>query len=368
MSSKKAALLVVVTAIVVAAGWVGWKWTHRPWHPQSPEVTTPQLAVAALRGPRVFFTPSARVLLLEKHPEFVPEGTKNAFSDVSRRMTQAAVDPQLFRELDRTIRFSEIWLVGEPSSYKGLLEHLIQTKDFGVTYLDHTSIILRRDAGDAWQPADPEKEAQRFADSRERAYVLAQVATRLVAIHRPDAATRWLKLAEASSTDLPDVWTAWATQRMAKADWDEALKYADRALALDSEFLPGIACKAQALYATKQFNAAYNLSKRLLAATPDDPGLLFYHAKLAHEARAFDSEIEALQHLIDLAGKAGANVSGYRVYLAQAYAAGGNADGAMDQVTLALLDTSLPREQRKFADELLTQIKKADAKGAAEGK
>jgi len=50
---------------------------------------------------------------------------------------------------------------------------------------------------------------------------------------------------------------------------------------------------------------------------------------------------------------------GYRVYLAQSYAAQGDADSAMDQVTLALLDTTLPREQRKFADELLTQIKKA---------
>jgi tetratricopeptide (TPR) repeat protein len=243
--------------------------------------------------------------------------------------------------------------------YKSLLEHLLETKDFGVTYVDHTSIILRRDAGDQWKPGDPEEESKRIADSRERAYFLAQYASRLIALHRPDAATRWLELAEKTSPDVPEVWSAWSTQRMAKGDWDDALKHADRALSIDQNFIPGIACKAQCLYATKKFQAAYEFSARLLKSSPDDAGTLFYHAKLAHEARAFEAEIDALQRLIALAQKAQANVSGYRVYLAQAYAANGDADGAMDQVTLALLDTTLPREQRKFADELLTQIKKA---------
>jgi tetratricopeptide (TPR) repeat protein len=353
MSPKKAISAFIALAVLGLGGWFGWKWRHQPWRPQSPEITIPTAAVAALKGPKLFSSPNARPHVEKALPEFLPSGVD------AQRLAQACQDPRLFREIDRTVRFSEIWLLGETSNYKPLLEHLVESKDFGVTYVDHSSIILRRDAGDAWQPGDPAVESKRFTDTRERAYFLAQYASRLVALHRPDAATRWLKLAEETAPDVPDIWTARSTQRMAKGDWEEALKHADRALSIDENFIPGIACKAQCFYATKKFRPAYELSARLLKSSPDDAGLLFYHAKLAHEARAFEAEIDALQRLIALAEKAGANVSGYRVYLAQAYAAHGDADGAMDQVTLALLDTTLPREQRKFADELLTQIKKA---------
>jgi tetratricopeptide (TPR) repeat protein len=353
MSPKKAISAIIALAVLGTAGWFGWKWQHRPWRPQSPEITIPTAAAAALKGPIVFPSPNARLQVEKTHPEYLPSGVD------AQRLAQACQDPRLFRELDRANRFSEIWLLGETSTYKPLLEHLVETKDFGVTYVDHSSIILRRDAGDAWQPGDPAVESKRFTNTRERAYFLAQYASRLVALHRPDAATRWLKLAEVTAPDVPDVWSAWSTQRMAKGDWDDALKHAERALSIDKNFIPGIACKAQCLYAAKKFRPAYELSARLLKSSPDDAGLLFYHAKLAHEARVYEAEIEALQRLISLAEKAGANVSGYRVYLAQAYAAHGDSDGAMDQVTLALLDTTLPHEQRKFADELLTQIKKA---------
>jgi tetratricopeptide (TPR) repeat protein len=359
MSPKNVIVATVALAVLGAAGWFGWKRANRTWRPQSVEVTTPKAAVAALKGPTVLFLPNARPFLEKSHPDFFPSGTRDAFSEESRRFTQAGQDARLFRELDRTHRFPEIWLLGEPSYYKALLEHLLETKDFGVTYVDHTSIILRRGAGETWQPGDPERESKPFADPKERAYFLAQYAARLIALHRPDAATRWLELAEKTAAEVPEVWSAWSTHRMAKGDWDEAVKYADRALSIDENFVPGIACKAQCLYAAKKFHAAFDLSTRLLKSSPDDAGILFYHAKLAHEARAYEAEIDALQRLIALAEKAKANVSGYRVYLAQAYAAQGDADSAMDQVTLALLDTTLPREQRKFADELLTQIKKA---------
>src|SRR4029079_14758256 len=94
----------------------------------------------------------------------------------------------------------------------------------------------------------------------------------------------------------------------------------DRALDIDPNFIPGLACKVQTLFAMKRFSEAYKLSEQLVAFSPDDPSILFYHAKLAHEARAFDAEIEALQRLIALGERAGINVSGYRIYLAQAFA------------------------------------------------
>lgn len=359
MSRRTSALVILASAILAAVVFLAWRWTHRPWRPSNPELLSVATAAKELHGPSVFFTQAARAVLAETHPNFIPEGTRDALSDTSRKMAQAVQDPALFRELNRTLRFPEIWLAGDPSTFKPLLEHLLDTKDFNVVYIDHSSIILRPDAPADWKPGDPGEAAARFTDPRDRAYFLSQAAVRLIAIHRPDAATRWLDLAEKNDATLPDVWVAKSTQRAAKGDWDEALRFADQALSLRKDFLPAIACKAQALYAVKRFSQAHDLSTILLDANPDDPALLFYHAKLSHEAKAYTSEIRALRRLIELAELAGANVSGYRVYLAQAYAGFGDADNAMDQVTLALLDTTLPREQRQFADELLTKIKQS---------
>jgi tetratricopeptide (TPR) repeat protein len=279
-------------------------------------------------------------------------------SKFSRAVAQATQDSRLFRDLDRQVRFDTLWLSGDPSSFKPLLEHLIKTGDFGPVWVDHTSILLQRGAKiDAPLPDLAEMRAV-ARDNRETAFLLAQAATRFTALggDRIDEATKLLREAEKASSSVPDVWTAWAALRMHKGEWDKVLEASDRALRIDSDFLPAIACKAQGLYATKRFAPAWRLSERLADANPDDPAVLFYHAKLSHEARAFDSEIAALTKLIALAEAAGAHVSGYRIYLAQAYAGKNDAENAKDQVTLALLDTSLPREQRAFADDLLDQI------------
>jgi tetratricopeptide (TPR) repeat protein len=277
-------------------------------------------------------------------------------------MTQATQDPRLFRELDRQVRFDEICLSGDPVSFRPLLDHLLQTRDFGPVWVDHTSIILRRGTNpDA--PVPDLTEARALArEPRETAFLLAQAAGRFVALRRPDDAQKLLREAEKTASEVADVWTGWSVFRMNKGEWDKALEAAEHALRIDPDFTSGIACKAQCLYATKRFSEAWRYSDMLYAAHPDDPAILFYHAKLSHEAHAYDSEVEALTRLIALAEAANANVSGYRIYLAQAYAAKNDSVNAKDQVTLALLDTTLPREQRTFADELLGQINRAAEK------
>ena len=64
-----------------------------------------------------------------------------------------------------------------------------------------------------------------------------------------------------------------------------------------------------------------------------------------------------MRTLIQVAEKAGRPASGYRVYLGQALAAQGAAPPAIDELNRALADPQLPTEQRKFASELLGQIK-----------
>jgi tetratricopeptide (TPR) repeat protein len=353
----------VVLAVIAAIG-LGWQWWTRPWRPSSISALEPKLALAALRGPKTFFFGGARTWLAKEKPQLIPEAARDAGSTFSRGLNQAVQDPKLFREIDRQSRFDEVWLLGDPSSYKPLVEHFLETKDFTLSYVDHTSLVFRR-GGEPWSQAQIDSLGAQFSDPRERAYVQALAAAKLAIVRQPEPALKLLEEAENASARVPEVWTGWSTYRMVKGQWDKALEAAEKALQLDGEFLPGIACRAQCYYGTKQFTAAWKDAERLVAAHPDDPAMLFYHAKLAHEANAFQSEIGSLTRLIALAEQAGANVSGYRIYLAQAYAATNDADNAMDQVTLALLDTTLPREQRKFADELLAQIQRATSQTEA---
>jgi tetratricopeptide (TPR) repeat protein len=274
-----------------------------------------------------------------------------------RAFSQAAQDPQVFRRLDREERFDTVWLLGDPSGFKPLVEHLLETKDFGLVWLDHTSLIFRRSDGARWNPGELDALRDQFRSRTDRAQFLADAATKLVAAHEMEAAGSRLSEAEKMDDRVAAVWSGWATYELARGELSAAGAAADRALSLDRSFLPAMACKTQVLFGTKRFTEAFRMSKELLRRAPDDPGLLFYHAKLAHQAQAFDAEISTLRHLIKLGQAAGASVSGYRVYLGQAHAAKGDADEALDQLSLALLDTELPREQRLFADQLFLQIK-----------
>lgn len=274
-----------------------------------------------------------------------------------RAFSQAAQDPKVFRRLDREERFDTVWLLGDPSGFKPLLEHLLETKDFALEWLDHTSLIFRRSAGARVDPDHLDRLRDQFASPNEKATFLAQAATKLLAVHQTESARRRLEEAEKLDRRVAAVWSGWSTLHLLRGDFSAALASADRALSLDRNFLPALACKTQVLYGMKRFSEAWELSQQLLARSPDDPGMLFYHAKLAHQAHAYNDEIKALTRLITLAQEAGASVSGYRVYLGQAHAAKGDADHALDQLSLALLDTELPREQRAFADQLFLQIK-----------
>jgi hypothetical protein len=64
-----------------------------------------------------------------------------------------------------------------------------------------------------------------------------------------------------------------------------------------------------------------------------------------------------LQKLIALAEASGQPVTGYRLYLAQAHAAAGEAQPSIDQFRLVLADATISKEQRRFAEETLAQIR-----------
>ena len=272
-------------------------------------------------------------------------------------MAQAVQDPKLFRQLDRQLRFDAVLLVGEPAQARPLIEHLLDTKDWVLTYLDHTSLLFKRGAAEAWRATALRPFEAQFPHAGERARFLALAATKLLAVRMPDEAKEVLIRAESLDSRAPEVWSGFAALHMARGEWVAALEKANQALKLDKDSLSALAVKTQTLYATRKFSEALPLSGQLIKRQPNDPALLFYHARIAHDARAYRTEIEALTKLIDLAERNDRPVSGYRIYLAQAYAADGQAEPAIAEFARVLSDPKLSKEQRRFAEETLAQVK-----------
>ena len=323
----------------------------------SAQIATPALAMKAMSGKSIYYNGPARPWLLAQRPDLMMPDDRDEYSELSRGFVQAVENPKVFRQLDRKHHFDTLLLVGDPSQYRPLIEHLLEAKDWTLTYLDHTSLIFKRDGAREWQPADLDALAPTFASERDRAAFFAQAAVRLLAIRRGTDAKACLDKAQALDAGLPEVWNGIAIFRMNRGEWTPAMTNVDRALALDADFLPALATKTQVLFSTKKFSAAYDLSRRLIEAYPNDPGLLFYHAKICHEAHALTDEIRTMRRLVDLAEKAGWPASGYRLYLAQAYAKDGQAQPAIDEFNRILADADISKEQRSFAEDTLAQIK-----------
>lgn len=323
----------------------------------APQAATPEFAIRALAAKSLYYNGAARPWLLQWRPDLLTDEDRDEKSERTRAFVQAVENPKLFRQQDRKLRFDALLLVGDPSQYRPLLEHLLEAKDWTLAYLDHTSLVFRRDGSRAWEPADLGALAAKFPEKRDRAAFFAQAALRLLAIRRGVDAKVCLDRAESLDGNLPEVWNGQAVHRMNRGEWTPALANANRALAIDADFLPALATKTQILYSTKKFSEAYDLSRRLVEAYPNDPGLLFYHAKISHEANALADEIRTLKRLIARAEAESQNASGYRIYLGQAYAKDGKAAPAIEEFTRALADADLPKEQRSFAEDTLAQVR-----------
>jgi len=344
---------VITVSLAITGTW--WALSRRP--PPNPALVSPILAVQAVSARSLYFNAAARPWLMAHRPELLTPDDRDGSSSRTREFLQAVQNPKLFRQIDRRYRFDTLLLVGDPSQFKPLLEHLLDTKDWTLTYLDHTSLIFKRDAASAWQPTRLTETRQHFSSGREQASFLAHAAMKLLAIRRSAEARAALDEAAKLDTGLPEVWNGLANYHMLRGEWGPALDHVNRALAADKAFVPALASKAQILYSTKKFGEAFELSKRLIGERPDDPALLFYHAKIAHEARAFRAEIETLERLILLAEATGWPASGYRIYLAQAFATVGEAQPAIDEFRRVLADPEISKEQRAFAAETLAQIR-----------
>jgi tetratricopeptide (TPR) repeat protein len=343
--------------VALLLGGGAWRLARSSGEPANPELSTPVLAVKALNAKSLYFNDTARPWLASWRTDLLRPEVQDPASGPAREFLQAVQSPQLFRQLDRRYRFDALLLVGDPSQYRPLLEHLMETKDWAPAYLDHTSIVFRRDSGAPWEPAQLQELRSHFTEPEELASFLAQAAVKLVALRKADAARPLLEEATRLDESSAEAWNGLAVLHMNRGEWAKALTHTERALEINGRFLPALASKTQILYSTRRFSEAYELSKTLVARQPNDPHLLFYHAKIAHEAHAYKEEAKTLHQLIALAERSGRPTAGYRIYLAQAYASASEAQPAIDEFQRVLADPSISREQRTFAQETLTQIR-----------
>jgi tetratricopeptide (TPR) repeat protein len=357
--SKSSRRWLFIALGVLALGAALWS-TRSSWQKPDPLLITPTLALQSLQAKTLYFNGIARPWLIAQRLDLLKPEDTDANSDRTREFNQSVQVPKLFRQLDRKYRFDALLLTGDPSQFRPLLDHLVETKDWKLTYVDHTSYVFRRDDTKPWELADFAPVRAHFAKSSgfDQATVLAQAAAKLIAIRLQEPARQLLKDAEKLSSRNPNVANGLAMYHLERGEWNDASKQIERALSADKNFIPALATKTQLLYGAKHFSEAYEVSKDLIARLPEDPGLLFYHAKIAHEAHAYKAEIETLEKLIALADVEGRPVAGYQLYLGQAYATIGDGRRSIDSFMLALNDPDLPADQRAFARDNIARIKK----------
>jgi tetratricopeptide (TPR) repeat protein len=369
--SKSARWKIMGIVLLLAAGaamYCEWPDVETRLFPPPPVVTTPQLACAEVRGHSLYFNVLALPWLEKMRPELLTPEDRDGGSSRRRAFIQAPQNPKLFRQLDRQFHFDTLLLIGDPSNYQRLLDHLLEPepekRDFRLVYLDHWAFIFQRGAAREWQPADAEPVRARLGKTRARdqATFLAMAAGKMLAVRQVDAAKRWLDEADSLDSRSIDVLGGLAGYKISIGRWTEAEAYADKALEKNPDFIPALAAKIVAMRATHHNIDAFKFSERLNALLPEEPVRLWQHAQLAHEANRIPAEIAALTRLIALAREDGRPSAEYEFFLGEAHAHEAIDDAthaplALEHLRRAVADPALPSEKRKFAEERIAIIR-----------
>ena len=317
--------------------------------PVDPRLGGERLGLARLQDVHyLFFSPSSHADVLAARPDLAAGANERAFA-------LAVQNPAVFRSLDHQRQFDALLLSGDPTTYEPLLRHLGQTRDFVLAWLDNSTLIFRRKGAQPWTEPDLTATASKF-QGENRARFLAGAATRLISIHQFPVARHALDQARPLGGNLPEFWTALGLYDGEVKLWPEALEALDHALSLQADFTPAMTTKAEILFGARRFDEALAISDRVVEAHPDDPSMLFFHATISHQAHAYEREIAALDHLVELAQAQGRSTTGYRIYLGQAYAATGDVTRSLIEFKNVVEAYDASPEQHKFAQDCIDKI------------
>ena len=314
-----------------------------------PRLGGEQLAIGRLQDAHyVFFPPGSHADLAAARPDLVAAADERAFA----RGLQV---PEAFRALDHQRQFDAVLLSGDPTTYKPLLQHFSDTRDWVLTWLDNANLIFHRVSATPWKEADLYTTAAQFTGQNKSRF-LAGAAGRLIAIGQLPMAKRALDAAGPDGDRLPEYWTALALYDGEIARWVDAVAALDKALAIDSDYTPALTTKAQIFFGARRYEEAMAITDKVVEEHPDDPSMLFLHATISHQAHSYDREIAALKHLIELAEAQGQSTTGYRIYLGQAFAEHGEAMNSLIQFKAAIDAPDISPAQKEFALDCMAKI------------
>ena len=323
-----------------------------------PKLEHEQLALAQIQDVHsLFYAPGSHADLQAARPDLIAGANERAFA-------QAVQAPAVFRSLDHQKQFDAVLLSGDPTTYKPLLHHLADSRDFVLAWLDNSDLLFRRAGARGWTEPDLDAAAAQF-QGENRSRFMAGAATRLIAIGQLGIARRALDDAGPHGQDLPQYWTALALYDGEITQWVDALQALGHALKLQPDYTPALTTKAEILFGARQFDDALAISEQVIGQHPDDPSMLFFHATIAHHAHAYDQEIAALKHLVEMAGAQGESTTGYRIYLGQAYAESGDAMRSLVQFQQAIESPDISPQQRDFAQDCIGKIRQKTAPPSA---
>ncbi|HWB58554.1 MAG TPA: hypothetical protein VG733_03640, partial [Chthoniobacteraceae bacterium] len=310
----------------------------------------------------LYFTLSAHNYLASRKPEWIA-----AHNDAQSMedFFHAGQDGTIWRKLDRQFHFDAILLCGDPSEFQPLLSYLTMSPDMTLVYLDHTSLIFMRSPAKPWTPDNLHELKEKFASypKLDRANFLTKLATNLIAAGRGTLAKQTLDESLSLDSNSPDTWTQLAHYDAQTNNLSGALDEIDRALKLDPGNYYALTTRVRVLQFMKRYQDAMRASNDLLKTRPDDSMLLYQHVMVAHDAAkagvsSYREEINTLRHLIDIVSAQKQPVSGFRIYLAQAYEMDGQATAALDEFQQALDEGSLSDEQEELIQKQMKSIEK----------
>lgn len=308
----------------------------------------------ARAGPDLVATTLAERFLAGADPVFNPV--------VSKEFARAARDPKRWRQLDRIYRFQAVLLGGNPVLYRPLVAHFQETSDWVLVYVDHASLVYRREPARRWQAGDLRVWREAFAGrpARVRAAALAQLSVRLLAVGERQLAGETAAEAVALDPRLAEGWAQVAVVAGAGNKWEEALAAAGRALAVKGGLAAALFVKVEALSRLGRNQEAYAEVKNLTPPGTRDAQALFLHGRVAHAVKAYGEEVRVLRELVRISEQDDAPAGGYRIFLAQALAKNGEGRAAAAEFERALAGDDLSAEQREFAREALGRVRPAE--------
>lgn len=284
---------------------------------------------------------------------------KTVDAEISLR-SSLGLDPGKWRQAARERQWQTVILAGPPAEYQALLDHLAASPDWRLAYVDNQGFLFVKGSG-ADVPA-PVLEEIREPSEIEQAVYLAQLAERFDSLQWNGPSRSFLAQAFELAPQHPDVLSHAASIAARNKRWRDALKYSDMILKDRPADVHARLVRVLALDETGRGGEALDALDELRASLPEDPYILFLHARLCRKANDYARESSSLQQLIRLTELRGESAADYRIYLGQSLAKQGFARQALEQFQAVLDSGRLNAEQAKMVRDAMEAIQARRAK------